>query len=336
MKKRPDGRYVKVITDPKTHKRISFYGKSPREVNQKILKHESIVTKGFTFDEVADEWWDTEVEKLSPGTARGYKYATERIKAAWEGIYISELLPSDINKFLLDLAKKDFAKKTVKNHKIIINRIFHFATVQGYIKHNPAHDAELPRNLKQTVRHPATVSEEQIIKQSVDVWLLPYLALTTGMRKGEMLGLKWEDVDLEKNVIYVRRSVCFVPQPVLKMPKTEAGIRKIPIIPSLHEELKKRKGKAKDFVFGGESPMTHRAYCRAYKKYKAATGVEATAHQLRKSFATMAVDSNVPPDVLKAIIGHKDISTTMNIYAEVRDYRLKEAESLLENQFKDK
>lgn len=336
MKKRPDGRYVKVITDPKTHKRVSFYGKSPREVNQKILKHETIATKGFTFDEVADEWWDTEVEKLSPATARGYRFATERIKAEWEGIYISEILPSDINKFLLSLAKKDFAKKTVKNHKIIINRIFHFATVQGYIKSNPARDSELPRNLKQSVRHPATVSEEQIIKQTAHVWFLPYLALTTGMRKGELLGLRWEDIDLENNIIHVRRSIYFDPQPTIKAPKTEAGLRKIPIIPSLREELIKRKGKPKHYVFGGESPMTHKAYIYAYRKYKEATGIEATAHQLRKSYATMAVDANVPPDVLKTIIGHKDISTTLNIYAEVRDYRLQEAQSLLENQFKDK
>lgn len=336
MKKRADGRYVKVITDPKTHKRISFYGQSPREVNQKILKHESVVTKGFTFDEVADEWWEVEVEKLAPGTIRGYKYATERIKDEWDSIYISEILPSDINRFLLDLAKKDFAKKTVKNHKIIINRIFHFATVQGYIKSNPARDAELPRNLKQSVRHPATVSEEQIIKKSAHVWFLPYLALTTGMRKGELLGLRWEDIDLDNNVIHVRRSVYYNPNPQIKAPKTEAGFRKIPIIPSLRKELIKRKGKHKHYIFGDESPMSDKAYRHAYRMFQKETGIEATAHQLRKSYATMAVDANVPPDVLKTIIGHKDISTTLNIYAEVRDYRLQEAQSLLENQFKDK
>ena len=333
MKRRSDGRYVKVITDPKTHKRISFYGKSPREVNQKMLKHESIAAKGFTFDEVTDEWWDVEVEKLSPSTVKGYKCATERIKSAWSGIYINELLPSDINKFLLSLAKKDLAKKTVKNHKIIINRIFHFATVQGYIKHNPAVDAELPRNLKQTVRHPATVAEEDVIKKSADVWLLPYLALTTGMRKGEMLGLKWEDVDLEANVIHVRRSVYHAPGPMIKAPKTAAGIRKIPIISPLRAVLEKCKGESKQFIFGGDSPMTHKAYVHAYNKFKKQTGITATAHQLRKSFATMAVDANVPPDVLKTIIGHKDISTTLNIYAEVRDSRIAEAKNLLENSY---
>lgn len=333
MKKRADGRYVKVVTDPKTHKRKSFYGNSPREVNLKILKYETARTKGFTFAEVADEWWDCEVEKLYPSTVRGYKCATERIKAEWCDANIADLLPSDINKFLLSLARKKFAKKTVKNHKIIINRIFHFAAVQGYILHNPAIDAELPRNLTQKVRRPATVNEEEIIKNSAEVWFLPYLALATGMRKGELLGLRWEDIDLKEGMIHVRRSVYFAPKPTIKAPKTEAGTRKIPIIGNLKEELEARVGNPTDYVFGGKEPMTDKAYRHAYKKYQAATGITATAHQLRKSYATMAVDANVPPDVLKTIIGHRDISTTLNIYAEVRDYRLNEAKSLLEAQF---
>lgn len=336
MKKRSDGRYVKVITDPKTHKRISFYGKSAREVNQKILNYTKNTEKGCTFRDVTEEWWESEVERLSPSTVKGYKCATDRILAEWGSIYIADILPSDLNGFLLDLAKKGFAKKTVKNHKIIINRIFHFATVQGYIKSNPAREAELPRNLTQTIRKPATVEEEQIIKRSADVWLLPFVALTTGMRKGELLGLKWGDIDFETNLISVKRSVYFSPQPTIKSPKTEAGIRRIPIIPALRAELLKHKGRSNHYVFGGVAPMTDKAYRYAYECFKKKTGITATAHQLRKSYATMAVDANVPPDVLKSIIGHKDISTTLNIYAEVRDYRILEAQSLLQDQFASK
>ena len=335
MKRRSDGRYVRVITDPKTHKRVSFYGTSPKEVNQKIMKYESKASLGCPFEDVAEEWWDMEVEQLSPSTVRGYKCATERVKEEWKGIYISDILPSDINRFMLDLAKKGYAKKTVKNHKIIINRIFHFATVQGYIKSNPARDSELPRNLTETKRRPATVSEEEIIKQSADVWFLPCLALSTGLRKGELLGLRWEDVDLESGVIHVRRSVYFSPKPTIKAPKTEAGVRTVPIIGPLKDELKKRKAAASHYIFGGKAPMTDKAYRHAYAMYQKKTGVKATAHQLRKSYATMAVDANVPPDVLKTIIGHRDISTTMNIYAEVRDYRIQEAKSLLESRFSD-
>ena len=62
-------------------------------------------------------------------------------------------------------------------------------------------------------------------------------------------------------------------------------------------------------------------------------GITSTLHQLRKSFATAAVDANVPADVLKEIIGHKDISTTLNIYAEVRDRRIKEAGNALSKVF---
>ena len=333
MKKRSDGRYLKVITDPKTKKKESFYGKTPREVNMKILAHNSKIDRGITFGEASDLWWDAEVEYLSPSTVRGYKCATDRIKALWCNRNIKEIATSEINGFLLDLAKKGMAKKTVKNHKIIINRIFHFAVVQGYCEQNPAREAELPRNLSQTIRRPAPVSEEEIIKQSADVWFLPYLALATGMRKGELLGLMWQDIDLEKNLIYVRRSVWYSPAPTIKAPKTDAGVRSIPIIGPLREELEKRKGNPKHFVFGGKDPMTDKAYRYAYQKYKKQTGITATAHQLRKSYATMAVDANVPPDVLKSIIGHRDIATTLNIYAEVRDYRIAEAQSLLEAQF---
>ena len=333
MKKRADGRCVKAITDPKTKKRVYFYGATMREVNMKILAHKNIAERGLTFGELSALWWDVEVENLSPSSVRGYKCATERITNLWRDLYISEISTSDINRFLTDLAKKGFAKKTVKNHKIIINRIFHFAVNQGAISTNPAREAEIPRNLKQTIRRPASVNDEQIIKSSADVWFLPYLALATGLRKGELLGLMWQDVDLEKNIIHVRRSIYYNPAPIIKSPKTEAGVRAVPIIGPLRDELIKRKGNPKHFIFGGESPMTDKAYRFAYKKFQKETGITATAHQLRKSYATMAVDANVPPDVLKTIIGHRDISTTLNIYAEVRDYRINEAQALLEAQF---
>lgn len=333
MKKRADGRCVKAITDPKTKKRVYFYGATMREVNMKILAHKNIAERGLTFGELSNLWWDIEVENLSPSSIKGYKCATERITNTWRDWYISDITTSDINRFLTDLAKKGFAKKTVKNHKIIINRIFHFAVNQGSISLNPAREAEIPRNLKQTVRRPASVHDEEIIKASADVWFLPYLALATGLRKGELLGLMWRDVDLDKNIIHVRRSIYYDPNPIIKSPKTEAGVRAVPIIGPLRDELVKRKGKPNHFIFGGEEPMTDKAYRYAYQKFQKETGITATAHQLRKSYATMAVDANVPPDVLKTIIGHRDISTTLNIYAEVRDYRIQEAQALLEAQF---
>ena len=336
MKKRADGRYVKVITDPKTKKRISFYGKSAREVNQKALEYEEKKNAGKTFRDVVDEWWRLEVEKLEPSTVAGYRGNTERLLSEWGKILISDINSTDINRFLISLAKKGYAKKTVKNHKIIINRVFHFAIVCGYISVNAAANAEIPRNLPETKRKPATVREEGIIRESSDVWLLPIVALATGMRKGELLGLRWEDVDLDNNLIYVRRSIWYKGGAHVKSPKTEAGVRRIPIIAPLREELVKHVSNPSHYVFGAEKPLSEKAYRYRYEKFKKETGINATAQQLRKSFATLAVDANVPPDVLKVIFGHKDIATTLNIYAEVRDYRIAEANDLLAAEFEKK
>lgn len=336
LKPRADGRYCKAITDPKTHKRIFFYGSSEREINQKILEYTQESERGKTFAGVADEWWSFEVEKLSPSTIKGYTCATRRIVEHFEDQRINDIRAADINRFLMSLARLGYAKKTVKNHKIIINRIFHFSVVSGYISSNPASDAEIPRNLPQKKRHPASEAEESIIRKSAEVWLFPYMALTTGLRKGELLGLRWEDIDLKANIIHVRRSVWYGPGTNIKSPKTEAGIRKVPIIAPLREELAKRTGNPRHYVFGGEQPMTDKAYRYQYQKFQKQTGITATAQQLRKSYATIAVGANISPDVLKSIFGHRDISTTLNLYAEVRDYRITEAGTLFENHFSEK
>ncbi len=328
--KRTDGRLCKTIINPKTKRRIYFYGKNEKEINKKILEYTNKKEKGRLFSEIADEWWKIEVEKLSPSTIKGYRAATEHILNYLGNYYISEIETSDINRVLNKLARQGYAKKTVKNHNIIINRIFHFAVIEGDIKYNPSNEAELPRNLPQTKRHPATPDEEDIIRKSAEKWLLPYMALTTGMRKGELLGLKWEDIDLDNNLIYVRRSVWYGGGINIKEPKTEAGKRKIPIIAPLKEELFKHKDEPHCFVFGKEKPITDKKFRYLYEKFQKETGIKATAQQLRKSFATIAVGANIPPDVLKSIFGHKNISTTLNIYAEVRDKRIAEAGHILE------
>ena len=333
MKKRADGRYVKKI-DGKY-----FYGATEREVMRKILAYEGKKEKGATFAEVADEWWNLEVEKLSPSTMKSYKKATDRAKEFFKDYSISDISAADITRFLHRLARNNLAKKTVKNHKIVVSRILHFATVECYIKTNPARDAELPRNLAEKKRKAADPKDEQAIRSaSSDEWLLPYMALLTGMRKGEIIGLKWSDIDLNTGIIRVERSVWYGGGAHEKTTKTEAGTRAIPIVDDLRTrleaEIAKRKPNPSHYVFGGEKPLSEKAYRYRLKKYSERTGVTATLHQLRKSFATAAVAADIPPDVLKSIIGHADISTTLNIYAEVREDRVKEAGTALSNLMK--
>ena len=333
MKKRKDGRICKSITDPKTKKRVFIYAYSERELNRKLYEYEQRSEHGRKFREVADDWWRLETDNLSPSTVKGYGLALNKVVEHFGDNYIAEIKTSDITRFFHLMKRDGYAKKTVKNHKIIINRIFHYAVIEGDIQYNVAREAELPRGLPETKRHPATPIEEKRIRNAADVWLLPFMALFTGMRKGELLGLKWEDIDLDARMIHVQRSVWYESTiPRIKAPKTEAGKRKVPILDVLYDELIKidiRKKTPDHYVFGGEKPMTEKAYRYAYAKFQKQTGIKATAQQLRKSYATLAVGANVPADVLRVIFGHADISTTLNIYAEVRDERITSAAELL-------
>ena len=334
MKKRKDGLYRQTITDKNTGKRLYFYGNTEREVNRKIFEHQEHAERGLTFAEVAQQWWMLETNNLSPSTVKGYGLSLNKVVEYFGDWYMSEIKTSDIIRFFHVMKRDGYAKKTVKNHKIIISRIFHFAVIEGYVDYNVAREAEIPRGLPETKRHPATPAEEKIIRDTDGIWLLPFMALFTGMRKGELLGLQWGDIDLEKRFIHVTRSVWYdSTMPMVKTPKTEAGTRKIPILSILYDELVKIGADKKPrhhFVFGGEKPMTEKAYRYAYAKFQKQAGIKATCQQLRKSYATLAVGANVPADVLKVIFGHTDISTTLNIYAEVRDERIINAAEMME------
>lgn len=327
LTKRKDGRFRKVVNG------VAFYGYTEREIDKKILEYKEKKALGPTFAEVADEWWKIEVEHLAPTTARIYRTAARRAVEFFGKRYIKDISTSDVTRYLHHLGRMDYAKQTVANHKIAISRILHYAVVECYIPFNPAREAEIPRGLSEMPRKPATKEEEQKILECANVWLMPYMALLTGMRKGELRGLQWGDIDLDKGLIYVRRSVWDEGGPQIKTPKTEAGTRKIPIMEPLKRELERHRGEPNKFVFGDDKPISLGQFKVMFDKFKKQTGITATMHQLRKSYATMAVGANIPADVLKSIFGHKDISTTLNIYAEVREDRIKEAGQKMSDPF---
>lgn len=317
LKPRADGRYRKIVDG------VSFYGTSEREVYQKIKEYTEEKAAGRRFEVVADEWWELEVVSLAPSSVKGYKKATERALDFFGKMRIKEITTADVTRFLYDLGKrKKLAKKTVKNHKIVVSRILHYAVAMGEIPYNPAHEAELPLNLKETERLPAPPEEEITVANASDVWLLPFFALFTGMRKGELRGLKWCDVDLAKKLIRVQRSVWDGGGTHIKEPKTKAGIRYIPIPDILLSELEKCDRNPNHYVFGDENPLSEKAYRYRFQKFQKQTGITATAQQLRKSYATMATGAKLPLEVLAAIFGHRDVSTTLNIYNQVREDRI--------------
>ena len=333
---RKDGRFVKTILDPRTGKRIYFYGKTEREVARKILLFKEQVEIGRTFAEVADEWWGETIERIAFQTRHGYKPALRRAVDQFGEIPVKEIKPRDISHFLRSLSNR-FAAKTLATQRMIISLILDLAVLDGDIEINPCTAVKVPSS-ERHIRPAAPTSEEDIVKQSVDTWLFPFFALMTGMRKGEILALQWKDIDFDKNIISVTKSVYHESNvPKIKEPKTAAGHRAVPLLAPLKVELLKIDNREKGaFIFsadGGETPLSHTKFTALYKAFCKKTGVTSTAHQLRHSFATVAFECGVPVKSVQEILGHKQISTTMDIYTDFRKKSVEEAANILNERF---
>ena len=330
MKRRSDGRYTKSIKDDRTGKRVYFYADSERELFKKILDYTAKAERGRTFAEVANDWWSDKLEKITNGTKRGYSSAYKRAVAEFGKDPIKDIRPRDIEAYLRKLVKMDYTTKSIKNDKLVINLVFDMAVMDGDIQYNPCSSVSVPKGRASTPRNAATSRDEDVIKKHRDLWLFPYLALMTGMRKGECLALQWQDVDFERNLITVNKSAEHIGSKAhIKDTKTERGHRSIVLLPELRDTLLQHpRTRRTDYIIsedGGKTPLSAKQYNRLLRAYKAETGIECTAHQLRHSFATLCFEAGIPDKVIQHMIGHANISTTKDIYTDVRQGMLEKA-----------
>ena len=332
MKKRADGRYRKVV-DGKT-----FYGETEREVYKKILEYTEKKEKGLLFSEVADEWWSDSYDGFAAQTLKVYKPAYAEILDTFGVDRITEITPRQITAYYKSLAQRKLAYKTVANRRTVLNQICDHAVAEGYILYNPCASAQMPRNLGKIERLPATESEESKVINTRHAWLFPKIALLTGLRKGEILALQWKDINFTEKVISVTKSVEYLGNvPHIKAPKTAAGVRYVPLLDKLAKEFETVRGEDSHYIIsedGGRTPITNKRYHTLYTNYQKEVGITATAHQLRHSFATVAVEAGVEPKALQSVLGHTTIAMTMDIYAKARKKALNDTAKIM-NSFID-
>ena len=143
--------------------------------------------------------------------------------------------------------------------------------------------------------------------------------------------MTYGDIDRQNNVIHVTKSVYHEgTKPLIKQPKTEAGIRTVPILEPLKAVLP--IGPPDRFLFsedGGKTPLKHEQFKRAWRDWQIKTGATCTAHQLRHSFATMLLELDVDPKIAQALLGHSTEAMTREVYTHLRrDVLTQEAEKI--------
>lgn len=321
--RRSDGLLETTRTDKRTGKRVHFYGHTDREIDQQIMDYANRVERGRDFSEVAEEWEEAHFPTLAPNTLRGYRPAYKRAVEHFGDTPIRRIRPQDVKSFINEFARGGRAKKTVTTQLQIISMICSYGVESGDLDFSPCDHISVPKNLSKGRREAASTEDEKRVKANPNVWLLPYLLLYTGLRKGEALALTFEDFDFKAKTINVSKSVYYseTTEPKIKLPKTAAGIRSVPILEPLLKQLPRRW---KGYLFsddGGKTPLTEYQYQVRWRDYTEKTGVTATAHQLRHSYATMLFECGIEVKDAQDLLGHSTAAMTQDIYTHLRDKR---------------
>lgn len=313
---------------------------------KKLAERNYKIENGRTFKECAEAWLDN--HKVEGNTTTSYNSHVERAIQRFGNEYIKDITPDEIQSYLDYLGHLGYAKATVHRAKSILNMIFKYAiTTKGsIIRINPCSAVTLPKNLPQKRREPPT--DDQIIKIRPDgeMGLFAFFLIFTGLRRGELLALRWEDIDRENKIINVNKAIAYENnQPVEKnRTKTQAGMRTVPLIDALEAVLPDKK---EGYIFGdGNKPLTHTQFtkrwlnfCRehdlAYPTvtehvgankhvYKATKWhASVTPHQFRHQYATYLENAEVGVYGAQKTLGHSSYVITEDTYTHIRAERQK-------------
>lgn len=242
---------------------------------------------------------------------------------------LTELSPIDIENMIQSMRESNKSSKTIQSSydylKIALNRAVNKLRM---IPENPCNFVDRPRHTASDA-NPLTIDQTKSLLKSIKGELnycICYTALTTGMRIGELLGLFWENVDLDSNHIHVVQQLC-ARECVLKPPKTKSSIRTIEISEETkqamvdHRRLLLKLGCISNkYVFCNSKGklLRHSTFNNQWLKIlKNAEIPHRGFHQLRHTFATMALSNGAKISVVSKTLGHAKTSMTLDIYAHV-------------------
>lgn len=388
---RPNGTYEYRWRD-KRQKRHVIYAKTLivlREKQKQILKdflNGLNVNNKITVDDLYIKWKSLK-RGLKDNTFKNYQYLYEYFVSDQLGaILISNLKKSDIRSFYNSLAEERHVKvSTIDSIHTVLHQVLQIALDDEYITNNPSDNAL--KELKQSrtegkkTNKALTLNEQLLFEKFLETssrykgWYPVFITmLWTGLRVGEVTGLRWEDIDFENDTINVNHTLVYYDTRTqngvtfaINTPKTKAGERIVPLLPRVKEALLMEKERQTElditckskidgytnFIFLNRfGNVFHQGTLnKALKRivrdcnFAVLDGIiksevmlpNFSNHTLRHTFTTRMVETGTNMKAMQEILGHSDISTTMNIYAEATK-ELKEKEMVrlgesLENSF---
>jgi len=331
------------VTGKRRQKRVT--AKTRRECEEKIRAlldqvddGEAVGHEKLTLAEFAAQWLEAVEPSLRPSTFRRYADMLRvHILPQLGTRQLAKLTPADLQRFYANRLAYGLSATSVHHLHVMLHRVLKQAERWGMVSRNVGSMVDAPRR---TFPEITTWNLEQVnrffaVSDRHDLAALWRLALLTGMRRGELLGLKWEDLDLDRGTLAVRRTLSRGKEGrwELGQPKTAAGRRSIALPASCVSSLRKHRARQNEerlrlgelwedhgFVFTNRTGnMLHvNSLSQAFGKLTAASGLPVIRfHDLRHTSATLLLAQGVHPKIVQERLGHADITMTLNRYSHV-------------------
>lgn len=302
----------------------------------------------MTLNELISDWLRSIKPKVKQTSyARYSSIFSNYISDTIGRVQLSELKPIHITRFYTEKAET-LAPSTVRTVHNIINGSLRWAVKMKLIKENPAAGVELPRSKQRTftIWTPEEVNRFLQVARNRRAYPIYYLALMTGMRRGEILGLKWKDIDFQNSIIRVSRSWTKTDEANVfsEGGKTENSRRSIHVSKSVLDVLEahrekqmeehKQLGITSEFVFTNSNGELYHpdVITQAFRETQEAAGVPRIRfHDLRHTHASILLQKGVHPKIVSERLGHSSITITLDLYSHLIPSIQKEAADAIES-----
>ena len=362
IKHRRDGRWEAMFTLPNGTRR-SVYGKTRKGVQDKLRVALRDLDAGLdlgagqqTVGQFLDRWLtDVVKSRVRPKTHKDYAQLTRLyIKPALGRVQLTKLSPAHVQKMMADMMAAGLAPRTVQYTRGVLRSALNQALKWGLVSRNVATLVDPPHMDKKRVTalsaNQARAFLDSVKRQDHRLWPLITVAVMTGMRQAELLGLRWSDVDLSNGTVHIAHNVQridgewrFVP------PKSKRSVRTLSLTAEAVNALETQRTRQveerlaagarwreMDLVFTSRvgTPLEPSNLNDRLHTLLEAAGLPKTGmHSLRHCFASVLVAKGVSPRVVMEALGHSQISLTMDTYAHVMPAALQDAARVLEDAF---
>lgn len=286
--------------------------------------------KKLSFGQVSLLWREEKKKYVKLSSYSSYVVLLDKHIIPWFG-QMTAISNKDVQDFVLAKLEEGLSRKTVQDIVVIIKMIAAFGEERKLMK-APLFNVRYPTTSASKKIEVFTVEEECNMLNYVKEHVTPrnlgiYICLSTGLRIGEICALQWKDLDMERGVVDVSKTlerVYLVDAPkrcsrvLMDVPKTEKSNREIPMPDLMVKLLKPLAGKEEpeNFVLtGARSPLEPRSYRCYFASFLRKLGIrQIKFHSLRHTFATRCIESGCDYKTVSVLLGHSNISTTLNLY----------------------